>query len=94
MLAVVLYSCETRSLTLREKHKLRVFENKVLRKIYGTKRDEITGQWRKLRNAELHALFSSSNIIRNFKIKTTEIGRTCSMYGAIQKCIQRFRGET
>ena len=67
ILAVVLYGCETWSLTLREKHRLRVFENKVLRKIFGAKRDEITGEWRKLHNPELHALHSSPNIIRNLK---------------------------
>ena len=54
---------------MREEHRLRVFENKVglLRKILGAKRDEITEEWRKLYNAELHALYSSSNITRNFK---------------------------
>jgi hypothetical protein len=46
-LPVVLYGCETRSLTLREEHRLRVFENMVLRRIFGTKRDEVTGEWRK-----------------------------------------------
>ena len=65
ILPVVLYSCETWSLTLREDHRLRVFENKVLRKIFGAKRDGITGEWRKLHNAELHAFYSSPNIIRN-----------------------------
>ena len=67
ILPVVLYGCETWSLTLREEHRLRVFENKVLRKIFGAKRDEITGEWRKIHNAELHALYSSPNIIRNLK---------------------------
>ena len=52
---------------MREEHKLRVFENKVLRKIFGAKRDEITGEWRKVHNAELHALYSSSNIITSLK---------------------------
>ena len=52
---------------MREEHRSRVFENKVLRKIFGTKKDEITSKWRKLHNAELHALYSSPNIIRNFK---------------------------
>ena len=56
ILPVVLYGCETWSLTLREEHRLRVFENKVLRKIFGAKRDEITEEWRKLHNAELHSL--------------------------------------
>ena len=67
LLLVELYGCETWSLTLREDHRLRVFENKVLRKVFGAKRDEITGEWRKLHNAELHALYSSPGIIRNFK---------------------------
>ncbi|KAJ4448870.1 hypothetical protein ANN_00261 [Periplaneta americana] len=52
-----------------EEHSLRVFENKVLRKIFGAKRDEVTGEWRKLHNAELHALYSSPDIIRNIKCK-------------------------
>ncbi|KAJ4431708.1 hypothetical protein ANN_20310 [Periplaneta americana] len=67
ILPVVLYGCETWTLTLREEHRLRVFENKVVRKIYGAKRDEVTGEWRKLHNAELHALYSSPDIIRNIK---------------------------
>ncbi|KAJ4448691.1 hypothetical protein ANN_00081 [Periplaneta americana] len=67
ILPVLLYGCETWTLTLREEHRLRVFENKVLRKIFGAKRDEVTGEWRKLHNAELHALYSSPDIIRNIK---------------------------
>ncbi|KAJ4433880.1 hypothetical protein ANN_16193, partial [Periplaneta americana] len=67
ILPVVLYGCETWTLTLREEHGLRVFENKVVRKIFGAKRDEVTGEWRKLHNAELHALYSSPDIIRNIK---------------------------
>ena len=67
ILPVVLYGCETWSLTLREEQRLRVFENKVLGKIFGAKKDEITGEWRKLHNAELHALYSSPNIIRSLK---------------------------
>ena len=67
ILPVVLYGCENWSLTFREEHRLRVFENKVLRKIFGAKRDEITGEWRKLHNAELHALYFSPNIISNLK---------------------------
>ena len=67
ILVVVLYGCETWSLTLKEEYRLRVFENKVLRKIFGAKRDEITGEWRKLHHVELHALYSSPNIIRNLK---------------------------
>ncbi|KAJ4434728.1 hypothetical protein ANN_23296 [Periplaneta americana] len=67
ILPVVLYGCETWTLTLREEHRLRVIENKVLRKIFGAKRDEVTREWRKLRNTELHALYSSPDIIRNIK---------------------------
>ncbi|KAJ4438965.1 hypothetical protein ANN_14919 [Periplaneta americana] len=55
ILPVVLYGCETWTLIEREEHRLRVFENKVLRKIFGAKQDEVTGEWRKLHNAELHA---------------------------------------
>jgi hypothetical protein len=64
---VVLYECETWSFTLREEHRLRVFENKVLRRIFGSKRDEVTGGWRKLHNEELHGLYSSHSIIRVIK---------------------------
>jgi hypothetical protein len=56
ILPVILCGCETWSLTLREEHRLRVFENRVLRKIFGPKRDEVTGEWRKLHNEELHSL--------------------------------------
>jgi hypothetical protein len=58
---VVLYGCETWSLTLREEHRLRVFENRVLRRIFGPKRGEVIGGWRKLPKEELHN-FSSSRI--------------------------------
>jgi hypothetical protein len=64
ILPVVLYGCETWSLTLREKHGLRVFENRVLRRMFGPKRDEVTGEWMKLHGEELHILYSSPNIIR------------------------------
>ena len=64
---VVLYGFETWSLILREEHRLRMFKSKILRKIFVATRDEITGELRKLRNAELHILFSSPNIFRNLK---------------------------
>jgi hypothetical protein len=67
ILPVVLYGCEAWSLTLREEHRLRVFENRVLRSIFGTKRDEVTGEWRKLHNEELRDLYSSPSIIRIIK---------------------------
>ena len=66
-LPVVLYGCETWSLTLREEHRLRVFENRVLRRIFGPKRDGVTGEWRKLHNDELNDLYSSPNIVRVIK---------------------------
>jgi hypothetical protein len=66
-LPVVLYRCETWSLTLREEHRLRVFENRVLRRIFGPKRDEVTGEWRRLHNEELNNLYSSPTIIRVIK---------------------------
>jgi hypothetical protein len=64
---VVLYGCETWSLTVREEHKLSVFESRVLRRIFGPKRDRVTGGWRKLHNEELHNLYSSSSRIRIIK---------------------------
>jgi hypothetical protein len=63
---VVLYGCETWSLTLREEHRLRVFENRMLRRIFGPRREE-DGSWRKLHNDELHSLYSLSNIVRVIK---------------------------
>jgi hypothetical protein len=69
ILPVVLYGCETLSLTLREEHRLRVFENRVRRRIFGPKRDEVTGGWRKLHNEELHGLYSLPSIIRVIKAR-------------------------
>jgi hypothetical protein len=66
ILPVVLYECETWSLTLRAEHRLRVFENTVLRRIFGLKREE-DGSWRKLHNDALHVLYSSPNIVRVIK---------------------------
>jgi hypothetical protein len=67
ILPVVLYGCESWSLTFREEYRLRVFENKVLRRIFGPKSDEVTGEWRRLHNKEIYALYSSPNIIRVIK---------------------------
>jgi len=67
ILPVVLYGCETWSLTLREERRLRVFEIRVFRKVFGPKRDEVTGEWRKLHNEELNDLYSLPNIVRVVK---------------------------
>jgi hypothetical protein len=67
ILPVVLYGCETWALTLREEHRLRVFENRLLKRIFGPNRDEVTGEWRKLHNEELRDLYSSPSIIRIIK---------------------------
>jgi hypothetical protein len=67
ILPVVQYGCKTWSLTLREEHRLRVFENRVLKRIFGQKRDEVTGEGRKLHKKELHDLYSSPSIIRIIK---------------------------
>jgi hypothetical protein len=69
ILPVVLYGCEDCSLTLREGPKLRVFENRVVRRILSRKRDEVTGGWRELHNEELHDLYSSLSIIRINKFR-------------------------
>ena len=63
-LPVVLYGCETWLLTLREERRLKVFENRVLRRMFGPKRDEVTGEWKKLYNEELNDLYSLPNIVR------------------------------
>jgi hypothetical protein len=67
ILPVVLYGCETWSLTLREEHKLRVFENRVLRRMFGPKRDEVTGERRKLHNEKFRDLYCWPSIIRLIK---------------------------
>jgi hypothetical protein len=87
ILPVVLYGCETWSLTSREEHKLRVFENRVLRRIFGPKRDRVTGGWRKLHNEELHNLYSSPSIIRIIKSKRMRWAGHMARMGRRGTCI-------
>jgi hypothetical protein len=78
ILPVVLYGCETWSLILREEHRLRMFEDRVLRKVFGPKRDEVTGGWRTLLYKEISDV----------------TGGACGTCGGQQRCIQGFGGET
>jgi hypothetical protein len=98
ILPVGLYGCETWSLTLREEHRLKVFENKVLRRIFGPKRDEVTGGWRKLHNEEFRDLYSSPSIIRIMKSRrmrwvghVARMGEKRNAYRLLWE-IQRERG--
>jgi hypothetical protein len=91
ILPVVLYGCETWSLTLGEEHGQRVFENRVLRKIFGPKREE-DGSWRMLYNDELHSLYSSPNIVRVIKSRRMRwVGR--GTHGRGGRCLQGFGWE-
>jgi hypothetical protein len=80
ILQILLYGCETWSLTLRKEHRLRVFENRVLRKILGPKREE-DGSWRKLRNDKLHSLYSSPNVIGVIKSRKMRWARHVARMG-------------
>jgi hypothetical protein len=91
--SVVLYGFETLSLTLREEHRLRVFENRVLRRIFGPKRDEVTGGWRKLHNEELHGLYSSPSIVRAIKVRWMRWAGRVARMGGGEGCIQHFGWE-
>jgi hypothetical protein len=96
ILPVVLYGCETLSLTVREEHRLKVFENRVLRRIFGPKRDEVTGGWTKLHNEELHGLYSSPSIIRVIKARrmrwTGHVARMGEVRGAYNILVGRPEG--
>jgi hypothetical protein len=76
ILPVVLYGCETWSLILREEREVRVFENRVLRRVFEPKMDEVTGEWRKLHNEELSDLYCAGG-----KIEKNEMGEACGAYG-------------
>ena len=81
VLPVVLYGCGTWSLILREECRLRVSENRMLRRIFGPKRNEVTGEWRKLHNEELYDLFSSNSIVRVIKSRLKWEGHLASTCG-------------
>ena len=91
ILPVVLYGCETWSLTLREERKLRLFENLVLRRIFGPRMDEVTGEWRRLHNEELNDLYSSPNIVRVKKSRKIWAGHVARM-GEESGCIGSWWG--
>ena len=78
---------------IREEQRLRVFENRVLRRIFGSKRDGVTGEWRKLHKEELHDLYCSPNTVPVI-IEKNEMGGACSAYGGEERRIQGFGGET
>jgi len=89
---VVLYGCETWSLTLREERKLRVFENRVLRRILGPRRDEVTEQWRRWHNEELNDLHSSPNIVRVIKWRRMRWAGHVARMGEERGCIISWWG--
>jgi hypothetical protein len=86
ILPVVLYGCETWSLTLREERRLRVFEKRVLRRVFGPKKDEVTKEWRKLHNEELDDLHSLPNIVRVAKSRRIDGQGMWRVWGRIEVC--------
>jgi hypothetical protein len=85
--ALVLYGSETWSLILREENRLKVIQKRLLRRISGLKRDEITGGWRKLHNEELRKIYSSPNIIIMTNSWMTQWSGVCSTHGGEQECM-------
>ena len=92
MQPVVFYGCETWSLILREERKLRVFENMVLRRIFGPRKEEVTGEWRRLHNEELNNLYSSLNIMRVIKSRRMRWAGHVARMGEERGCIGSWWG--
>ena len=80
ILPIILYGCETWLLTLKEERKLRVFENMVLRRIFGPRRNKLTGEWRRLHNEDLNDLYCSPSIVRAIKSRRIRMGWACGSY--------------
>jgi hypothetical protein len=91
ILPVVLNGCETLSLKLKEEHTLRVFENRVLRKIFEHTRDEVTGEWRKLHSEELNNLYSTPDIIRQMKSRRMRWAGHVAHMG--EECVHSYGGK-
>jgi hypothetical protein len=91
---VVLYGYEACSLTLWERHRLRVFENRALRRIFGLKRDEVTGDWRKVHNEKLHNLYSSPRIIRIIKSRRMRLAGNVARIGEKRYAYRILVGKT
>jgi hypothetical protein len=81
---------ETWSLTSREEHRLKVFENRGLRRIFGPKRDEVTGEWSKLNSEELHDLYSTPTIVRVIKSRRMKWLGNVERMGGRERCVQVF----
>jgi hypothetical protein len=92
ILPVFLYGCETLSLALRKKHRLKVFESRMLRRIFGQKRDEVTGEWIKLHNEKLHNFRSFPSIIRMIKLRWMRWADHIAQMGRRRKNMGYLRG--
>ena len=93
ILPVFLYGCEVSSLTLREERKLRALENMVLRRIFGPRRDEVTGEWRRLQNEELNDLYSTPNIVRVIKSRRMRLAGHVARMGVERGVYRVFVGK-